>query len=495
MQLRIPACAILLSLCTAPLAPARPITVSCKSATEGYLLAEIAAQWLEYDLHIPVSRRFGMGGTNMLVAALEQGAIDIYPEYTGTIEQVIAKRTFGSFDELKTYMRQELGVVVLPPLGFNDTYTVSMQADRAKALGIRKISDLAGHTDLLWGVTHEFLSRPDGLPGLAQTYGLGHVDARGVEKSLAFQALQSGQIQVTDAYSTDGQRLRYNLVTLEDDRKYFPEYQAVLLVRADALAQNPRLEASLARLSGTLTDASMLSLNAKVDVDRRPVAEAARGFLKEKLGVASAASESQMFSEILRAMGQHIKIMSISLGFGILIGIPLGVLASRYRWLANPMLKSISILQTIPSIALLALMIPLLGIGVVPAVIVLFFYSLLPIVESTYSGLHQISRGTRDVASGMGLTRNQTLLWIELPLATRTMISGIRTSAVINVGTATLAALIGAGGLGDFILTGISLNDAHILMKGAIPAALLAITIQEILRQVEWFVTPRGLRR
>lgn len=185
--------------------------------------------------------------------------------------------------------------------------------------------------------------------------------------------------------------------------------------------------------------------------------------------------------ELLQQLWTHVGLTAFSVLIALLIGIPLGILAQRIRWLRRGILGLAGILQTIPSIALLGFMIPLLGIGVVPALVALFLYALLPIVRNTFTGIDEVPRDIRDAAKGMGMYSWQILTRVELPLALPVIFAGIRTATVINVGVATLAAYIGAGGLGEFIFSGISLNDSRRILLGAIPAALLALVLDALL--------------
>lgn len=200
------------------------------------------------------------------------------------------------------------------------------------------------------------------------------------------------------------------------------------------------------------------------------------------------------YAELGMATLQHIKLVAISMGIAIVVGVTLGIAVSRIRTLEGPVLGTASTLQTIPSLALLGFMIPLFGIGVTPAVVALFLYSLLPIIRNTYTGITSVDKSVIEAASGMGMTDAQILFRIQLPLAFSVIMAGIRTSAVINVGTATLAAFIGAGGLGDFIFLGISRSMDALVLIGAFPAALLALLLDFLLGRLERAVTPKGLK-
>lgn len=198
--------------------------------------------------------------------------------------------------------------------------------------------------------------------------------------------------------------------------------------------------------------------------------------------------------DLLQALLQHVQLVLISMLIAIIIGVPLGICITRVKPLEGPILGAAGILQTIPSLALLGFMIPLFGIGIKTAVAALFLYSLLPIIRNTFTGIKDVDRSTIEAAKGMGMTNFQILLKVQLPLALSVMMAGIRTATVINVGTATLAAFIGAGGLGDFIFIGISRNIDALVLIGAFPAAVLALLFDWLLGLLEKAATPRGLR-
>ncbi len=460
------------------------IVIASKQDTEGQILAEILAQLVEARTPYTVVRKTNFGGTLLVFEALRAGAVDAYPEYSGTIDAAILHEPYA-FARIREAMRRRYDLFVSGELGFNNTYVLAMSAATAHTLRVAAISDLARHPELRWGVTPEFLRRSDGLPGLERAYGLGTVDAVDIEKSLAYQALARGTIQVTDAYSTDGELLRYRFVTLTDDRHFFPQYRALFLVRDAAMRAAPKVRGILAMLSGAIDGRTMTAMNARVDIDHVSPADVAAGFLMQHFGIRRAGGSESTTLRLLRALGRHIELTLVAVFFSVLIGLPLGILAMRRPRARQAIMKVVGTLQTIPSIALLALMIPLFGIGVLPALVALALYGLLPIVANTLAGLRQVSPELLDAAEGIGLSTRQILLWVQLPIALPFILAGVRTSAVIAVGTATIAALIGAGGLGDFILAGLTLNDPHMILLGAIPAALLAIAVDELVYRIE----------
>lgn len=200
------------------------------------------------------------------------------------------------------------------------------------------------------------------------------------------------------------------------------------------------------------------------------------------------------YAEIGRATLEHLQLTGISVAIAVLLGVPLGAYLTRERMLAGPVLAAVGLIQTVPSLALLGLLIPLLGIGYKPALLALFLYALLPIVRNTYDGLNSVNPVTVDAARGMGMTERQILRQIAVPLALPVLIGGIRTSTVITVAVTTLVALVGAGGLGDFIFRGIGMVDMRMVLMGAIPAGLLALVLDIGLGLLERRLTPPGVR-
>lgn len=474
---------------------AQPVTIGSKNFNESYLLAEIMAQALE-NAGIEVKRQFGFGGTMICYEALRTGEIDIYPEYTGTIRQVILKEA----DEDITAVLELEGIRIFPALGFNNTYAMAISQEFADQYRIGKISDLADFPALRAGFSHEFLNRADGWPGLAQKYGLSFA-ATGIEHGLAYEALRTGRIDITDAYSTDGELTRYALRILDDDLGYFPQYLAVPLVRSEV---EPRVGETLARLRGALTDRLMRELNAQIVVGKRPVADVASDFLAlldpatlTRVDTALAISRNRArgpISALLRNTRRHLELTLIALVLSCVAGTGLAILVYRSAAWSRTVVYIAGLFQTIPSIALLALMIPLLGVGVVPAVVALFLYSLLPILRNAVTALTTVDPIYREVATAMGLTQAQQLRHVLMPLAAPHILAGIRTAAVISIGTATLAAFIGAGGLGEPIVTGLALNDTNLILQGAIPAALLAIGTELAFSRLERILIPAHLR-
>jgi len=469
---------------------ADPIVIGSKKFTESYVLGEIAKRTLN-DAGIPAEHRQGMGGTIIVWQALRGAQIDAYPEYTGTIaEEILKDQQLHSAAAIRDAL-SKFGVGMTEPLGFNNTYALIMRRDRAQELGIRTISDLQKHPELKIGLTHEFLARQDGWQPLAARYRLNPQSVIGIDHALGYAALQNGSIDVKDAYSTDAKIAEYDLVALEDDVGFFPKYEAVFLfrtsMRKDAVAR-------LRKLEGTLDEARMIQLNAEAERTKN-YTRAANLYFRDTVESATSAGES-FPHKLARWTLRHLQLAGFSLLLAIIVGIPLGIFASRGGMVGHAILGFASIVQTIPSLALLALLVPLpfFGISARTAIAALFLYGLLPIVRNTASGLQDIPRSLRESAIALGLTPATRLWRIYLPMSSRSILSGIKTSAVINVGTATLAALIGAGGLGEPILSGLNLNDHVTILEGAIPAALLALIVQWSFDLLDRVLIPKGLR-
>jgi osmoprotectant transport system permease protein len=484
---------IMLMMCSFAVVQAqKPIRVGAKHFNEGYILSEMIALILE-DGGFTVERKFNLGGTVVSFEALRTGAIDIYPEYTGTIAAEILKqnRSAGTAD-LASLLRDNWQLEISAPYGFNNTYALVVPQELADRASIKTISDLAQHPELRIGMSFEFLKREDGWDNLARHYGL-RQQPTGLEHGLAYQAIHEKRIDVTDAYSTDGEIKRYELVVLKDDKAFFPEYQAVSFYAASLPAKAKTL---LQKLTGTITEDEMQRMNSQALFEQRSHREIANEFLVAKglIGDKEKTSDTGIAS-ILEKTWIHIQLTFMALLAAIVVAFPLGIVLYLYPASSKVVLYIAGILQTIPSIALLALIIPLAGIGTTPAVIALFLYALLPILRNTMIGLFAVDPPLKNVATAMGLTRLQRLRLVEIPLAMPMILAGIRTAAVINVGTATLAAFIGAGGLGEFIVTGLALNNTTLILKGAIPAAFLAIILELLLESIEWLLIPRHLRQ
>jgi osmoprotectant transport system permease protein len=381
------------------------------------------------------------------------------------------------------------------PLGFNNTYALGMQAPVADSLGIRTIADLRQHPDLDVAFTNEFMDRADGWPALRQAYNLPQ-SARGVDHDIAYRALRNGAVDVIDFYSTDAEIEAYDLRVLEDNQDFFPEYRAVFLYRGDLAERAPAAVDQLRRLEGQIAAPTMQALNksAKIDgVDERRVAAQ---FLNDEIGLVQQVTV-QLDSRIERVWQrtrEHALLVGLSLLLAIVVAIPLGIVAAKTGGGGQTILVIVGIIYTVPALALLAMMVPPLGLGRVPAITALFLYSLLPIVWNTYTGLKGIDRKLEESALALGLSDGARLRLVELPLAARSILAGIKIAVVLNVGTATLGALIGAGGYGQPILTGIRRADFGLILEGTVPAAVLTVLLLGLFEAIERGLLPRSLK-
>jgi osmoprotectant transport system permease protein len=476
--------------------------VGSKKFTESVILGEMLRLLAEADGLVAVHYR-EFGGTRIVFDALAAGEIDVYPEYTGTITtEILAGQNVPDETTMRDLLRKK-GIGVSKSLGFSNTYALALTQKRAAELRISRISELKRFPELRLALTHEFLDRGDGWSALERHYDLQQRNVVGVDHDVAYRQLLAGEIDVIDVYSTDAMIRRGNLVLLEDDQKFFPRYDAVWLYRLDSASRYPEMLTALRRLEAALSEATMQSLNDEVEAGRTTESQAAAGFLNRQLGLHIEAETSSRAQMITRHVLEHIDLVRRSLLPAIVVGVGLGILCQRRRRIGRLVLAAVGLLQTIPSLALLVLLLPLvsalgyrsIGEGSVTAVTALFCYCLLPIVRNTYTGIDGIGRGTIESATVLGLGPLTRLVAIELPIALPTVLAGIRTAAVQNVGFATLGAIIGAGGLGQPILRGIRLNDVSLILAGAIPAAVLALLLQFSIDIIEWAVTPRGLRR
>jgi osmoprotectant transport system permease protein len=497
-----------LLVAAATVATAAPLNVGSKRFTESYILGEILKHKAEAVGETTVTHQQGLGNTAIVLNALTSGSIDVYPEYTGTIAKEILKLdAVPSLEELNARLAS-MGLAVAVPLGFNNTYALALRADDARVKGIARVSDLRAHPELRLGLSQEFIGRADGWPGLKRTYDLPFETPRGLDHGLAYEAIAGKQVDAIDIYSTDAKIDKYGLTVLTDDRRYFPRYDAVLLYRADLPDRLPKAWAALKQLEGRIDDATMRQMNAAAELDGKDFASIAAGFLARSTGAVARAAATRTKQDTAtdfwhklfgpdfgRLTAEHLALVFLSLAASIVVGVPLGILAAKRPATEGLILGATGVVQTVPSLALLAFLIPLTGrIGVVPAFIALALYALLPIVRNTHAALAQVSRGMKEAARSLGMKDGTILQKIELPLAARTILAGIKTSAVINVGTATIAAFIGAGGYGERIVTGLAVNDHAMLLAGAIPAAALALLIEGAFRTGERWVIPVGLR-
>jgi osmoprotectant transport system permease protein len=471
-------------------------SVGSKAFPESLVLGEMATQLARSrGVELAHDRTRGLGGTQVLWEALVKGDVVVYPEYTGTItQQIFAGRHFAGDDDVRAALAEQ-GVRMSGSLGFNDTYALGMKEATAERHGIHTISDLRDHPALRFGLSNEYLKRgDDGWDKLREAYHLPQQDVRGMEHSLALRALDDGAIDVTELYSTDAEIRAAGLRVLRDDRHFFPAYRAVLLYRADFADSHPEVIEAWRRLEGAISEDDMIAMNERTKLEHVPEGRVAADFLRDRLGVSGANEESGFLTRLLRTTLAHLFLVGVSLAAAVLVALPLGVWAARRPRQGQVILGAAGVLQTIPSLALLVFLIPVFHLGAGSAIVALFLYSLLPIIRNTYAGLHDVAPALRESAEALGLPPLARLRLIELPLASRSILAGVKTSAVINVGTATLGGLIGAGGYGQPIFTGIPLGNMTMVLEGAVPAALMALAVQGLFELAERRLVPLGLR-
>ncbi|CAJ0679397.1 hypothetical protein R82526_00178 [Ralstonia mannitolilytica] len=489
-----------LALSTSTLAQ-EPLRIGSKRFTESYVLGEILTQTAAP--HGPTEHVPGLGNTAIVFAALKNGSIDVYPDYLGTIAAEIlhlpaAQAANPDQAALLADVNRALaplGLAAGVPLGFEDTYALAMREADAERARIRTLADLATHPVLRLGLSHEFLGRADGWPAIAAHYKLPQRPT-GLDHGVAYDALRASQVDVIDIYSTDARIRGEQLRVLDDPAHVFPRYDAVLLYRADVPRRHAAQWQAIGALAGRIQRDDMIAMNAAVELEGKSFSQVARQFQAGHGDVSAATPTRGFFTQLTdglwRLTQRHLALVGISTGVAVLLGVPLGLMAAR-RPIKQPILAMVGVLQTIPSLALLAMLIPVVGsIGVVPALIALAVYALLPIVRNTIVGLEQVPAGLRDAALALGFTPSQRTRVVDLPLALPVILAGVKTAAVISVGTATIAAFIGAGGYGERIATGLALNDSATLLAGAIPAAVLALAVQGAFELAEWWLRRHG---
>ncbi|MCH7990671.1 MAG: ABC transporter permease subunit [Planctomycetes bacterium] len=469
------------------------VTVASKSFTESVLLGEIVKHLAE-STGTKTLHRKQLGGTPVVWNALLSGDVDVYVDYTGTlIEELLSDQTIRGENHLRDVLAEK-GIRMSRSLGFNNRYELGMKESIAAKRNIRNISDLKNHPDLKFGFSNEFMDRKDGWPKLQSVYRLPQQDVTGLNHDLAYRGLDSEDIHVIDTYSTDAKIKLYHLRILDDDLNMFPQYNAVLLYRKDLETRLPQVVKAFLRLEGVLSEEEMTAWNARVELDRISESVVAAEFLHESFGIEIFVESESRAERIWRNTKKHLFLVAVSMTAAIVLAIPLGITAARRPLVGQIVLGIVGLFQTVPSLVMFVVLIPYLGLGAKSAIFALFLYSLLPIVRNTYAGLHDIPRHMHESAEALGLPPMARLRFIELPMAARSILAGIKTAVVINVGTATLGGFIGAGGYGDPILTGIRLSRTSLVLEGAIPAAIMALLAQGIFELAERRLVPKGLR-
>lgn len=484
------------------------VRVGCKNFTEQEILGELVAQLIERHTGLTVERRFGLGGTDICHAALVGGQLDIYVEYTGTallnvLGQTVISDSDRAFRVVASKYREQFDLEWLPPIGFDNTYAIAVRGGDAEANGWTSISDLVDVAgELKAGFTSEFMERPDGYPGLRRAYDLVFGSAVDLDPGLMYQALADGEVDLICAFATDGRIDEYDLRVLDDDRRFFPPYDAAPVARSDLLREHPEVREALVALARTLADDEMRTLNFAVDVLKREPREVAGQWLDGRTAGEPVAGKDRhdvaagdrgfvelllhRRVEVLRKTGEHLLLTLLGVLIAMGLGVPTGVMIHRVTPARGPVLALTEVVQTIPSLAMLAFLFAIYGLlGATPAVTALVLYALLPIVLNTFTGLREVPAEVLEAAVGVGMSSGQRLRLVEIPLAAPVMIAGIRTATVLTVGIATLCTYIGAGGLGDFIARGLARNDPRLTLLGAIPAAIMAVTLSLLIRWVE----------
>jgi osmoprotectant transport system permease protein len=490
------------------------IIVGSKNFLENRLLAEMFAQLIEAQTALTVERRLGLAGTQICFQALTTGGIDLYPEYTGTgLVTILGEPSMHDpidvLNRVRAEFRKRWNIWWLAPLGFDNSYALALRRDRAQALKLRTITDLVRVApQLKAGLGYEFIQRSDGLPGLKKYYGLQFREVVGMQQSLKYEATDNSDVDVLDVYTTDGRLAVYDFVILEDDRQFFPPYDATALVRGATLERHPELGQVLSLLTNALSPERMRELNLRIQEQGEAIPQVAHDALhalhlvmEGHQPTTTTINESTSFlaymwerrGTLMVRTGEHLGLAGMGLLLGIMLAIPLAFILERWRKGAETMIRIVGMSQTIPSIALLAFMIPLFGVGALPAIMALWIYSLYPILRNTFSGLRDAAPSIVETGRALGMTEWQILRSVRLPLAAPTIMAGIRTSAIWTVGTATLAAFIGAGGLGVPIVSGLQLADVHVILSGALPATILALVVDGLLGWIERLIQPRGL--
>lgn len=493
-------------------APRDPIVVGSKTFSESIILAEMAAFLLE-DRGARVIRKTNLGGTKVVFDALKAGDIDLYPEYTGTGYVMILKKSEKKnprdvYDIVSEEFSRRFGLHWSRPLGFNNTYALAVRSNDKRFENVDRISDLSGDVDQeLFAAPHEFMEREDGFVPFKKLYRLNFDSNRvkAMSSGLMYAAIRDEQVDVIMSYSTDGRIGAYDLKLLKDDRGFFPPYFAAFVTRQTLLTKRPLVKEVFEKMEGLISEKEMIVLNDLVDRKKRDPAEVARNFLIDKGLIDAERMESpkvenfmayayEKRSYLLRIIKEHLYLSFGALLLAILVSLPLGVLLTRKPSVSGAVFPFINTVQTIPSLALLGFLIPIMGIGFAPAILALFLYSLLPLTRNTYTGIKAVDNDYIEASKGLGLTNLQILLKVEIPMALPVILAGVRTASVIVIGTATLAALVGAGGLGDPIFRGVATVNGDLILLGAVPSALLAIIADKLLGLAEKRLVSKGLR-
>lgn len=483
------------------------LRVGSKAFTENIILAEVV-RLSGQDFDLKIDHQAEIQGTQIVFQYLLNQSVDIYPEYTGTIRyEILRDPEIQTEEEIRKALRERFDLVMSGPLGFENTYAIGMLESRAEELGIETISDLRNHPELSYSLSQEFIEREDGWKKMAAAYNLETQTPKGNDHALTYRQLETGAADVIVLYSTDSKILTMDIRVLEDDLEFFPSYAAVFLYRAELAEKHPHWIEWVESLSKSIKNEEMIRLNARCEVDKLTEQTVAAEYLKNEYDMQVETYSETLFHSVFLRTVEHLDLVRMSLVACILIAIPLGVIAAKQKVIGQVVLGTIGVLQTVPGIALLVILIapvewlgrnwlgqPGMGASVIPVIVALFIYSLLPIVRNTYTGLTTIASPLSESADALGLGFWAKLRRVELPLAMPSILAGIKTAAVINVGFACLGAMIGGGGYGQPIFSGVRLSDTDLILQGAVPAAILALLVQGFFELVERRVTPPGLR-
>lgn len=484
------------------------IRIGSRDFPESVLVAEILSTSIEKFTDYKVDRKFHLGGVKVCLAAMQSNNLDIYPDYTGSlIHNVLGEHDRNQYlvNYIKMALNEKYDFSITESLGFENSFVLAVRKSFAKKYNLETLSDLASllssNKELAQNIRvafkHSFLKRPDGYKMLQDIYAFDFQKLMALEYNIAYQNLKENRIDVIDAFSTDSRLKDPELTALKDDRNALIPYSSVYVYR-NKLKQNfPEIMKIQKLLDESLTNEKMLELNSRIEAGE-PYKQVAESFIAELehepgfLDLSDDASLSfwqkrlkQDLPLLAKAFLQHLRLAAVASLLASFIGIFIGIFISYRKKLAKLVLGFISVTQTIPSLALLALLIPFVGLGFYPAVIALFIYALLPVIQNTYTGITTIPYKYIELANAIALKESQILFRVKLPMALSFILAGVRTSIVICIGTATLATFVGAGGLGDLIKAGIDLNSNYMIALGAVPAALLALSVSITLTKFE----------
>lgn len=491
----------------------KQLVIGSKIFTENILLAEMLALLLEEKYGFKIVRKFNMGGTRLVFDSLKEGYIDIYPEYTGTGYTMLLKMSGETSPEeiykiVQTEFLERFQLVWSLPLGFENTYTLAVRKSDPRFQQIVSISQLSGQSEKFrLAMDHEFAERQDGFQNFSEKYRMNFVKHNlfTMNSALMYSALDNKEVDMIIAYSTDGRIKAFNLKVFADDKSFFPSYSAAYLTRESVFKLWPEVPMAFKDIEGHIDEKEMIALNNQVDQLKYELSQTARNFLIEKKVLnkqIQTLNSSNLIdyylsqkSYFFKIFVEHLVLIFVSLFFALCFSIPMGVWAFYNSKVEKIVFSIVNTLQTVPSMALLGLLIPFLGIGFTPAVFALFIYSLLPLIRNTFEGIKNVDGSYVEASAGIGLTSWQILKFVQIPLALPVILAGVRTATVILVGTATLAAFIGAGGLGDPIFRGIATLDSRLIFLGAIPACFLAIVLDKSLAFLENLVISEGLKK